>query len=287
MKKIKISVIILSLLMLFAVFTACDGKENETETQTELETVTEPVELTPDELCKAAAEKAASQRYITSMKMNYTSDNAMMNTVLESMSNIVTSVNIDGNNYAVTMSLMGMDMKYILVDNTVYFDILGEKQKATLTDEQYEEFKNATLGAASADLSLISAYNTVDTVKYEDGSITIVCKGLSDEVNALTDSIVADMEGAGTVNINADTFECDITIDSDGNYKSATVHMDMALQIDGVGSIKVSCDIEMTYDFVNAQPVTAPVDADSYTEIPAEDLLGDGETTDGEGFVET
>lgn len=285
MKRIRISVLILSLLMLFAVFTACDGKENETET--ELETVAEPVELTPDELCKAAAEKAASQRYIMSMKMNYNSDNAMMNTVFESMSNMVTSVNVDGNNYAVTMSLMGIDMKYILVDNTVYVDILGEKQKATLTDQQYEEFKNAALGAASADLSVISAYNTVDTVKYEDGSIAIVCKGLSDEANALTDSIVADMEGAGTVNINADTFECDITIDSDGKYKGVTVHMDMALQIDGVGSIQVSCDIEMTYDFVNAQPVTAPVDGDSYTEIPAEDLFGDGEITDGESFGET
>lgn len=261
MKLKRLIAVFMCLVMVFAVLTSCNNE-------------TAPKELTPEEMYDKAAENLLKVPYVATMTMDYSSDNEEVNSVFESMSGMELKINMDGTNFSMDMEMMGITVNYICVDNVLYMEMMGMKVKSELTDEQMKEFSGDYTGSSFTGVSL-DDFNTVNSVKNEDGSYTITCKGLKGDGADLIDSVLGNVgTDEASVTIDKENLEYVFVIDKDCNYKSITASMSMNVEVDELGVVSVDATVKTETDFANGQKVTAPANADEYTEMPAEELIG-------------
>ncbi|MBQ8408884.1 MAG: hypothetical protein IJY39_08475 [Clostridia bacterium] len=256
MRITKIFAVVMSVLMMLALFTACEE------------------EKTPAELEAVAAQKLLEEPCAITTEMNYSCDDEQMNAVFEEMSGMEMTVYMDGTNFAMDMELYGEKVGYVYVDNTMYIDVMGMKMRMALTAEQAMEM----MGSGSTEMTAgsVNSFKEVTVVLNDDGSTTITCKGLSDDDNAMIDSMMGELGSTEGVeaSVDAENMTLVIVIDKDGFYKSMDVDMAMTLDIEDYGVVNVDADMTMTYDFEAGKEITAPEDADSYEQVDADDFLG-------------
>lgn len=213
--------------------------------------------------------------YAATLKFNFETNNEELNEVF-SMMNLEIPTVIDGNNFAMNMSMdiMGLSMAIdaVIVDMVMYYDIemFGEsvKMKATMTEEQYQSFiedNNAQLLLMPDDFSEM-------TVESKDGKKYITCSGLSEDgIKELNDLVAEQID---SFNATADISEVAYTITlSNGKYESIDLHCVYAVTVYGE-TTTVTFDADMEYSYDNIAPITVPENADEYEEVDPSEILG-------------
>lgn len=257
MKFTKLFAIALSVLMLLAAFTACEA------------------EPTVEELEAAAALKLLEEPYAITTTVTYTCDDEMMAETFEALSGMEMTMYMDGTNFAMDMELAGQEVKYVYYENTLYMKAMGMKMRVELTKEQAQEMVGN--GAADMSATSIKGFTEVTPVKNEDGSTTITCKGLSDEDNALVESMMAQFKETADgmdVSIDTENMTLEMVIDEEGYYESIEIDMTLKMDIEGYGEVNVGIGMEMEYDFDEGKEITLPANPESYELIDADELLG-------------
>lgn len=249
----KILALVMALALMCGMMAACDNAQ------------------TLIEKANAALEK---EPYAITVKMNFESDNEEINQVF-SLMNMEIPVTVDGNDLTMDMSMdvMGYTIgaKATVVDMVMYYDIemFGQnvKMKATLTEEQYQEFmaqNNTEMMIMPEDFALL-------TVETKDGKQYISCSEISEEGLKELNDMIADSLG----DLDGETAVSDIAYSvtlNDGKYES--VDMTCVYSITAAGeTFNVTFNMGAVYSYDNVAEITAPADADQYEEVDFGDLM--------------
>ncbi len=254
MKKITSVLLALLLVLSLFAFTACEKE--------------------PRDLLEDAAKLLGEKPYTMTMKMDFSSDNAEMNSVFEMM-NLEIPVHIDGDNLAMDMSMEIMEQtittKMSIVDKVLYYDIqaagLTQKLKANLSDEQLKEFWNDQSLEMPVDYSQFAEFKSE-----KKGDKTVIsCTGITDEgKKALNDEMASALEGLGG-SAEMDDLSYTITID-DGKYESMALSCTYTVEVAGQSTtVTMNMRADISYD--NVPAITVPADADSYTSVNFDDIM--------------
>ncbi len=229
----------------------------------------------PEDLLAAASMDLAQKPYSMTMKMNFSSDNQEMNEVFKMM-NMEIPVTIDGDNLSMDMSMdmMGdtMTTKMILVDKVLYYDMeiygMSQKMKATLSDQQFQEF----MGEQTVGMPVDYSQFAVLKAEKKDGKTVINCEGITDAgKKALNDQMAASLAAMGG-SASIGDFTYTITL-KDGKYESMDLSCTYTVSVAGQ-SVSVTMIMGAVISYDNVPAITVPADADSYTLIDYSELMG-------------
>ncbi len=254
MKKITSVILALMLLVSLFAFTSCEA---------------EPLELL-EEASKALSEKP----YTMTLKMDFDSDNAELNEAFALM-NLEFPVTIDGENLSFGMSTevfgQAMSTNMTLVDKVLYYDIqageiLSQKMKVTLSEEELKEFLNQQSIDMPVDYSQFAELKS----EKKDGKTVISCSGITDEgKKALNDQMAASLAAlGGTAELGDISYA--ITI-SDGKFEAMELSCTYSVSMSGK-SITATMKMVAAFDYEDVAAVTVPADADSYKAVNFSDL---------------
>lgn len=288
MKK-TLAVILLALIMALTM-TACNNNDtpdpsNTTPAET-TPTATTPTETTPTETTPAettavtvvsALESAKATELYTSLcgsnnnktfaqhneaKVVMTSNNQVLNETTTTNDAIVS-----GQNYSLEME----GIKMIMLDGTLYMDVMGEKIKTTLTVEQAAN----VLGQMGVNAPTSpSEVGKISGEKLSDGTTQLHVEfgeGMLDVVRLTFETQFA----ASGVKANVTKLDCGIEITLDSEDKMTVMVTTMTGDIDVEGTVMTMSSVTTsTMDYSTTKTVTAPADADSYTLVKYEDMFG-------------
>ena len=225
----------------------------------------------------AKADKALSEGpYIVTMSMDFNCDSAELNQVFDAMSMEI-PITVDGDNMALKMSTeamgMSMDIGMTVVDKVLYYDmsLFGQsmKMKATMSEENYKEF----LEENGTEMPVDSTQFETLTLDVVDGKQVITCTGITTEGLDNLNKVLGD----SLTSIGAEAAVGDLsyvlTI-ADGKYESMVLTVSYSVTVDGE-TYTVSMTANAKYTYTEVKPITAPADADKYTEVSFDEILGD------------
>ncbi len=228
-----------------------------------------------DALLEKADDALVNAPYKVTMKTTFKADNPELNAALAANA-VEIPIIIDGENVSMDMSIPALGIqnsKIVVVDKVLYMLVEAQgitvKYKCTLTDEQFEQFmadNNATMPIEH------KYFDKKDTEK--DGSKKIItCSELNQDGKDMLKERAQKMLAALGNDSEADYDEIQLElIIEDGKYASQEIEMDYDISVEGV-SFSVSATTKSSYDYDEDYKVTAPEDADSYTEMEYEDLF--------------
>lgn len=246
MKITKIAALLLGLILLLSLFTACDMDD-------------------PKAMQANAALKLLEAPYIMTMTMDYSCDDAKINQVLQSfVSDSEMSMNVDGKNFILKMKTLGQKVEYVFADNVLYLEMMGIKMKSEVSEEDIGEVLD--IGASYIDDLSVEAFSSVKTDKRADGSVEISCKGFTSEANEMISSLLDSLKAIGDstkVELDKDKFEYVVVIGKDGKYESISMSLIINIDVDG-DKLEVKYKANMAFNYEDAVKVKAPADADDY-----------------------
>ena len=224
------------------------------------------------------ADKALTEKpYIMTISMDFSSDNSYLSPSLEAL-NASVPVTVDGENMffeANVSSEIASDstsFQMLIVDRVLYyhFTLLDQeiKVKAPVSDEYYTELRSK--GGISMPVN-VSHFESM-TMETSNGKKIISCSGISAEGRTLLDQSLLDT--VGEINDEMDLADLSFVLTiANGKYESMALTVSYTTVLaDQPTTVTTSMTATFTYDGV--APLTAPADADTYTEINIEDLLG-------------
>ena len=225
----------------------------------------------------ARADKALTETpYTVTMSMDFNTDNAELNAVFDTMS-MEFPITVDGDNMAMDMSMalaegMSASIKMVVVDQVLYYDmsLFGQsvKMKATLNEEQYQEF----IAENNAEMPIDPSSFATLTMEKVDGKHVITCSGISDEGLNEMNKLLSDALTAMGADAAVGDLSFVITVNED-KYESMALTASYSVTVEGQAyTVSMTMNAKYTYD--NVQPIVAPSDAASYTEADFDDMLG-------------
>ena len=222
------------------------------------------------------ADKALTEApYTMNLAMNFSSDNAEVNSMLEVM-NMEIPMTIDGDNVAMSMAVETSGMKISLdmtiLGSTLYYnmDFLGQsmKMKTTMTEEQYKDL----MEDSNTEMPINATNFETLTLETVDGKQVITCTGITAEgieaLNEIMNESVSDMGAEAAIG----DISFVITI-ADGKYETFDLKVTYAVTVEGE-TITSTLAMKATYGYQDVKPITAPADADTYEEVDYEDIMG-------------
>ena len=220
---------------------------------------------------KKADEALLKAPYTVTMSMNFESDNAEMNEIFDAMSMEI-PVTVDGENFAINMSISGIAMNMTVVDKVLYYDLsmFGEtaKMKTTLTDEQYKEITEED----GVQMPVDSANFETLTLETVDGKQVITCTGITTEGTEALNKMMNESVGEMGAEAAISDLSFKITI-ADGKYESMALSVTYTVTVEGT-SVSTTMTMNAKYAYDDVKPITAPADADSYEEMDYDEIIG-------------
>ncbi len=231
----------------------------------------------PQTLIEKADAALKEGPYAATLKFNFETDNEELNEVFSMMNMEIPTVT-DGNNFAMNMSMDVMGLTVALdatiVDMVMYYDIelFGEsvKMKATMTEEQYQEF----IEDSNAQMLLMPDDFSEMTVESKDGKKYITCTGLSEDGSKVLNDVVSEQLESMGASAEVEVSEMSYTLTlNKGKYESIDMRCVYTATIgDETTTITMNMSAEYSYD--NIAKITVPADADEYEEVDASEILG-------------
>lgn len=225
----------------------------------------------------AKAEKALEDTpYTITMSMDFACEDATLNQVFDALSMAV-PVTVDGENLHMDMSteFMGISagVTMTVVDKVLYSNttILDQniKVKATLSDEDYQKFMQEN----NSDMPVSADNFETLTLETKDGKQIITCAGITTEgLTAMNELLSESLTAMG-----AEAAVGDITMTAtiaDGRYESMSLTASYTVTAAGE-THTVSLTMNAVYSYEDVQPITAPADADSYTDVSFDEIVGE------------
>ncbi len=258
MKKILSAVLVLAMILTGAcLFTSCEA-------------------VTAASAIEKADKALAEAPYTMTMSMDFESDNAEMNTIFDALSMEI-PVTVDGENMYMNLSMeimqgMSASVKMTVFDKVLYYDmaVAGQtmKMKATMNEEDYAEF----LKKNSAEMPVDPSQFETLTLETKDGKQVVTCTGITEEGRKALNEIMGETVGSIDASATLGDLSYTLTI-SDGKYESMALTVSYSVTVAGK-TVNVSMAMTAKYTYGEIAPITAPADADKYTEADLDDLLG-------------
>lgn len=224
---------------------------------------------TAAELEVSAAAYMLTNPYVVKMSYDLNSDNEDINDTFELL-DMDTEIAMDGKNFKVSTGLVGQTMTVLYADGMMYMDAAGAKIKVAVSEEDYAKVAEEMIGEAEM-IFTSSDFDDVEVVKSSDGTYTVKCNEVSDGALDKVNEFAASYNDMGSFSI--DSLRYEMVYDKDGRATVAEIGFEMAVDMDGV-SAAVSVKSVATYAYEGAKNITAPADADQYTEMDFGDIMG-------------
>ena len=227
-----------------------------------------------DSILEQAEAALLTTPYTMTMKMAFSSDNKTVDQILSIM-NVEIPVTVDGKNIAMDMELdiMGATagVEAIVADMVMYYNIqvMGQnvKMKATMNEEQYEEF----MAESNTEMMVDPEDFGEMTVEKKDGKKYIACAKISDEaleeLNEMMEDALKAVGGKATVS----EVSYGVTL-NDGKYEAMDMTCVYTVTVGGE-TCTVTFQLSAQFAYDNVEKITAPADADSYLEVNFGDLM--------------
>lgn len=225
----------------------------------------------------AKAEKALEEKpYTVTMSMDFDCEDKNLNTVFDALS-LEFPVTVDGENLYMDMSteVMGFQtgITMTVVDKVLYANttVMNQsvKLKATLTEENYEEFiknNNAELPVTTENFETL-------TMEVKDGKQIVTCSGITTEGLTAMNDLLSDALTAMGAEAAAGDLTMVATI-SDGLFESMALTATYTVTAGGE-THTVSLTMNAKYTYEGIQPITVPADADSYKDVSFDEIVGE------------
>ncbi len=236
----------------------------------------------PKDIMTKADSALSEGAYKMTSKLKIECDNPDLKAIFDAMSVEIPMI-IDGNNFQMEMNMdigmgIGVDMSYTIIDRTLYMDmsIMGQqvKNKATMTEEQYNSFMsdNGTEQTVS-----FNDFANMTTEKGENGETVIVCEGITEkglaELNKTLDQTLESFTEIGLTEFKLTDGISQTIVIKDGKYQSSTLNYGFTMTVSGE-TISVNAAMEIKYSYDDIPAVVAPADADQYTEMSYDEMVG-------------
>ncbi len=224
---------------------------------------------------KKADDALLKTPYAMTMKMDFSSTNPQLDEALSMMCVEVPTV-VDGKNMSMelNMNVQGVAVKadVVVYDMVMYYDMymMGQSMlfKCNMTDKQFAQFNESSNTQMPIGVDGFTKY----TMEEKDGkqyitSGEVTDKGL-EELNKMVNESVASMGASASYN--------EITYNvvlSDGKYESVAMDAKYSVTVSGQ-TFDVTMSISAEYTYGDFEPVVKPENADAYTEMDYEDLMG-------------
>ena len=143
------------------------------------------------------------------------------------------------------------------------------KMKATMNDENYKEF----IEENGAEMPVDSAQFESLTLETVDGKQVITCSGITTEGLTELNKVLADALTEMGAEAAVGDLSYILTI-ADGKYESMALTVSYSVTVAGQ-TYTVSMTMNAKYTYADVEPITAPADADKYTEVNFDEILGD------------
>ena len=236
--------------------------------------------FTPDasKLMEKATEVMNQQPYTITMDMKYSTDDETLGSVFDSLTFEDVKVNVDGEKMSIKMDMdMGIaeaELNYILISKTMYMNVAVSgmsqaiKQKATLSDEDFKEFKEEMGISAQED---ILDFSEMVLEKVED-TYVITCTGASEEfyesINESMEEMADSLGGSCTVSDLKYVVEI-----KDGKFKTMQLSATYEMSVEEKKiSVDFTMDMDIDYDVEFA--IEEPADKESYEEVDFSNIMG-------------
>lgn len=221
------------------------------------------------------ADKAlTSAPYTMTISMDFASDNGDLSAVLDTIGTDI-PVTVDGENVSFSMSIgSGADttnLQMVVVDKVLYYDIqlLGQsvKMKATMSDEDYAELRSES----GISMPVNPSHFEKLTMETQDGKQIITCTGISEEGRTLLNESLGETIDDIGFEMALTDLSFVLTV-SDGKYESMALSVTYTAALANE-TVTVTANLTAKFSYADIAPITAPADADKYTEIDPDDLL--------------
>ena len=262
MKFRQLAAILLSVVMLLTLFTSCEGFSF--------------AEPKPKELLLLASANMLANPYEMNIGIDMSSSNEEVNAAVSLVNGDYTA-KVDGKNVAMNMSVAGVSVDYLLVDDVIYMDMYGIKVKISVNNDQAGEIMGDIIGTFDGS---VEGFGDLDnaTMTKENGLTTITINGVGGMINEMIDDLDDDMgtEDVGLdISVNEEKTSIVVVIDAENNYKSMKVNMSLEYAYEGVEEkIGVDCVYYYTFDFSEDFTITAPENADEYITMDYDAVYG-------------
>ena len=265
----KLLALVLFIALMCSTLISCDLFQKEPEVYVE----------TAEDVIEKADAALLEAPYKVMLEMEYESNNREINAIISPLSMEMPMI-IDGNNVAMDMTVKSngsyVDVKARVVDKVMYYDVIMPGQivkiKANMSDDQYKDFLKDTepgLTVGAEDFGELTLEEK-DGEKHISGS-ELTAKGLK-KLNDMMDEAMGDTHDR----IKGDISIVDVTYNvviAGGKYRSMEVVCIYSQSVSGgIYNITVRMVAELSY--YDIDPITAPYDADVYTEMDYDDLVG-------------
>ena len=252
----KILTLALVLIMTLSMFTSCDPVLDKAE------------ELTYEQVMAKAEEAMKDIAYTAEMTFDYSTEDETLQQNFKGM-DMSNKVTVNKNSFKADLVVVNVGINMVCVDNVLYYSApsANVKYKASVTEEQFktamESYTDTDTGVEYTDFADVE-------MKKEKGKYVITAENISTEaMNALLKETGMNQLGA-----SIDKVSLSITV-SDDKIEEMTIKMEMTVKNAQGADTAVTCDIKCAYAYGdNVEEIKAPSDADSYTEIPFDQLWG-------------
>lgn len=224
----------------------------------------------------AQADKALEEApYTVTMSMDFTCEDATLNRIFDALT-MEFPVSVDGENLSMSMStdVMGVTaaVDMTIADKVLYYNasIMGQsiKMKATLSEEDYKKF----IEENSSEMPVNSASFETVTMETVDGKKVITCTGITTEGLTQMNDLLADALKTAGASSTVSDLTMTMTV-ADGKYE--TMALTATYSVTAAGETHtVSMTMTAAYSYEDVAPITAPADADSYTDVSYSDIMG-------------
>lgn len=232
-------------------------------------------EKKPLDMLQEAAKVLNEVPYSMTLKISAETENSELQSVLNAV-NVEMPITYDGNNLKMNMSMNLMeqpvDFTMSLVDKVLYYDMsmmgIPVKMKATLTEDEIAQFRSNS----NTEMPINYTQFAKLEAKTDNGKTIITCSDINEEgKKAMNEQMFGYLEDLGS-SAELNRLSYIITL-KDGKYEAVDISCDYTISVEGI-NVVITSTMGATYSYDNIDAITAPADADSYTEVSFSDLLG-------------
>ena len=230
---------------------------------------------TPD----VGGEEPQSDKYVANIRIKYATNDAKMKAAIDALSTTSTLTVVGETLKLVTTASVddiSAQNEYIYIDEVLY-----QSRSVKISDKSVTVLERATIGAEQRD-SLISkagpgaGISIGDFLNFEintyDDITEYVCSDMLDDSKESLRQIIAEsFEGMGAI-VMIDSASYRVEIKNDRN-QSSVLSCNLVINMDGV-DYEVTMHLYYDYDYDAEISISVPENADAYTEVSADEIIG-------------
>ena len=271
MKITKLLALILAVVLSLGALTSCDAIYS----------------FTADKLIAQADKKLTEGPYKIDLEMAFSSKNSEVNEAFSMFNDADLEAWYDGANVAMFMDIdteimgedVGISMEYRIVDKMAYavasVEVQGlsqtVKQKAELSDDELEEFKDQNSGSGGVHYEDFEK----SALEMADGKFIITCTEITEDGAEKLKELIEYQLGEAAKDVDLEVSDVEVVCTLKGlQYESVKISCKFIITIAGV-STTVSYVAENNYEYGDDYKVEEPKNSQGYLEVDYDDLLSD------------